>query len=84
MLLPIYGDVSGFPPAIILSGTRDLFLGHTVRVHQKLLHSGVRTDSLVFEGQSHAQYQLVRDAPESAAVFREVVSFFDRNLGKLI
>ncbi len=82
LLSPIYGDVSGFPPTILLSGTRDLFLSNTVRMHQKLLQSGVHADLLVFEGQSHAQYLIVQDAPESAAAFREVAAFFDQNLAK--
>jgi len=82
LLSPIYGDLSGFPPTILISGTRDLFLSNTVRTHQKLLQSGVRAELLVFEGESHAQYEIATDAPESAAAFREVGQFFDRNLGK--
>ena len=82
LLSPIYGDVSGFPPTILLSGTRDLFLSNTVRMHQKLLQANVRANLLVFEGQSHAQYLIVPNAPESAAAFREVASFFDQNLTK--
>jgi acetyl esterase/lipase len=82
LLSPIYGDLSGFPPTILISGTRDLFLSNTVRTHQKLLGSGVRAELLVFEGESHAQYEIATDAPESGAAFREVGQFFDRNLGK--
>jgi epsilon-lactone hydrolase len=82
LLSPVYGDLSGFPPTILISGTRDLFLSNTVRVHQKLLESGVRADLLVFEGQSHAQYLIATDTPESAVAFREVAQFFDRNLDK--
>jgi epsilon-lactone hydrolase len=82
LLSPIYGDVSGFPPTLLLSGTRDLFLSNTVRMHQKLLQSGVRADLLVFEGQSHAQYLIVPEAPESAAAWHEVSGFFKQNLGK--
>ena len=36
LLSPIYGDVTGFPPAILTSGTRDLYLSNTVRMHRKL------------------------------------------------
>jgi epsilon-lactone hydrolase len=82
LLSPIYGDISGFPPTILLSGTRDLFLSNTVRMHQKLLQANVRANLLVFEGQSHAQYLIVPNAPESAAAFRQVASFFDQNLTK--
>jgi acetyl esterase/lipase len=82
LLSPIYGDVSSFPPTLLLSGTRDLFLSNTVRMHQKLLQSGVRAELIVFEGQSHAPYLIVTDAPESATAWRQVSAFFDRNLGK--
>jgi monoterpene epsilon-lactone hydrolase len=40
-LSPIYGDLTGFLPTILTSGTRDLFLSNTVRVHRKLRQAGV-------------------------------------------
>jgi monoterpene epsilon-lactone hydrolase len=48
MLSPVYGDLQGFPPTILTSGTRDLFLSNTVRVHRKLRGGGRcgRPDSL--------------------------------------
>jgi acetyl esterase/lipase len=81
LISPVYGDLSGFPPTVLLSGTRDLFLSNTVRVHQKLLESGVDADLLVFEGQSHGQY-LEADTPECAVALREVAQFFNRNLDR--
>jgi epsilon-lactone hydrolase len=81
LLSPIYGDLSGFPPTVLLSGTRDLFLSNTVRVHQKLLQSGVNANLLVFEGQSHGDY-LQYGSPECAIALREVAQFFDRNLDR--
>ena len=57
LISPIYGDFSkGFPPAILTSGTRDLFLSNTVRMHQKLRAAGVEAYLQVFEGCSHAFY----------------------------
>lgn len=81
LISPIYGDLSGFPPTVLLSGTRDLFLSNTVRAHQKLLQSGVHADLLVFEGQSHAQY-LEHNTPECAIALGEVAQFFDRHLDR--
>ena len=40
LLSPVYGDMHGFPPTILTSGTRDLFLSNTVRVHRKLREAG--------------------------------------------
>jgi epsilon-lactone hydrolase len=80
LLSPVYGNFSGFPPAILLSGTRDLFLSNTVRVHQKLLQAGGIAELLVFEGQSHAQYMLAPQAPETRDAWTEVSRFFSRHL----
>jgi len=81
-LSPIYGDLRGFPPTTLTTGTRDLFLSNTVRVHRKLREAGVVADLHVFEGMSHAQYLFSADAPESQEHFAEVSAFFDRHLGK--
>ena len=81
-LSPIYGDLSGFPPTILTSGTRDLFLSNTVRVHRKMRQAGVVADLHVFEGQSHAQYAGDPDAPETREHFGELTAFFDKYLAK--
>ena len=81
-LSPIYGDFSGFPPTILTSGTRDLFLSNTVRTHRKLRRAGVVADLNVYEGQSHAQYGFDVNAPETKEAFTDIAQFFDRHLGK--
>lgn len=81
-LSPIYGDFHGFPPAILISGTRDLFLSNTVRTHRKLREAGVEAELNVFEGMSHAQYGFTMDSPETKAVFGEIAQFFDKHLAK--
>ena len=83
LLSPVYGEFRGFPPAILISGTRDLFLSDTVRTHRKLREAGIDADLHVFEGQSHCQY-LVSQSPSSEAqqVYGEIARFFDRHLGQ--
>ncbi|HMA73851.1 MAG TPA: alpha/beta hydrolase [Xanthobacteraceae bacterium] len=81
-LSPIYGDFHGFPPTILTSGTRDLFLSLTVLTHRKLRRAGVEADLQVYEGMSHAQYNFDAFAPESKEVFTEIAQFFDKHLGK--
>jgi monoterpene epsilon-lactone hydrolase len=80
-LSPIYGDFTGFPPAILTSGTRDLFLSLTVLTHRKLRRAGVEAELQVFEGMSHAQYNFDPSAPETKEVFTEIARFFDKHLG---
>ncbi len=82
MLSPLFGDMHGFPPAILTSGTRDLLLSNTVRVHRKLRQAGVEAFLQVYEGQSHAQYSRDVDAPETKEAFEEIAHFLDRHLGK--
>jgi epsilon-lactone hydrolase len=82
LLSPVYGDLRGFPPAILTTGTRDLLLSSTVRVHRKLRQAGVEAVLQVYEGQSHAHYYRDVSAPETKEAFTEIAQFFDKHLGK--
>lgn len=79
-LSPVHGDVTGFPPAILISGTRDLFLSITVRAHRKLRAAGVPAELHVYEGQSHADYLRSYPSPEAEDALGEVARFFDAHL----
>jgi acetyl esterase/lipase len=80
LLSPVYGDLSGFPPTILISGTRDLLLSDTVRTHRKLRSSGVEADLHVYEGMSHADYLVSFPGPEARDALGEIAKFFDRHL----
>jgi monoterpene epsilon-lactone hydrolase len=80
MLSPVYGDMDGFPPVILTTGTRDLLLSNTVRVHRKLRSLGTTADLHVYEGQSHGHYGRDDRIPETAEAFGEIASFFRKHL----
>ena len=80
LLSPINGDVQGFPPTILTSGTRDLLLSNTVRMHRKLRQAGTEASLQVYEGQSHAQFYRDDRVPEVKEAFEEIAAFFDRHL----
>jgi len=82
LLSPVYGDMRGFPATILTTGTRDLLLSNTVRVHRKLRQAGVEAQLEVFEGQSHAHYMRDGSAPETQEAFEEIARFFDKHLAK--
>jgi len=82
MLSPLYGDLHGFPPTILTSGTRDLLLSNTVRVNQKLRQAGVDTMLQVFDAQSHAQFYRDDRIPEVQEAMGEIAAFFDAHLGR--
>jgi monoterpene epsilon-lactone hydrolase len=84
LLSPIYGDVTGFPPAILTSGTRDLYLSNTVRMHRKLRAAGVEAVLQVWEGQSHTQYNADPKAPETKEYHDEIARFFSLHLGRKV
>ncbi len=81
LLSPVYGDMHGFPPTILTTGTRDLLLSNTVRVHRKLREAGVEAQLEVYEGQSHAQFGRDDRLPETREAYGEIVEFFDKHLG---
>ncbi|WP_456372053.1 alpha/beta hydrolase [Thiolapillus sp.] len=80
LLSPVHGDYSGFPPAILVSGTRDLFLSNTVRVYQKLRAAGVPARLEVFEGFSHGDYLSMYQTPESRQMFKALSEFLNSHL----
>jgi len=82
LISPIYGDMHGFPPAILTTGTRDLLLSNTVRTHRKLRQSGVEADLNVYEGQSHAHWARDVSVPETREAFGEIAAFFDKHMKK--
>jgi epsilon-lactone hydrolase len=82
LISPVYGDMAGFPPTILTSGTRDLLLSNTVRVHRKLRQAGVEAFLQVFEGQSHAHYLFDDSAPETKEAFAEISDFFDKHMAR--
>jgi acetyl esterase/lipase len=82
LISPIYGDMSGFPPTILTSGTRDLLLSNTVRVHRKLRNLGIDSFLQVYEGQSHAQYGRDDRIPEVREAFLEIGAFLNSHLKK--
>ncbi len=80
LISPIYGDFHGFPPTFLVTGTRDLFLSNTVRVHIKMRAAGTVADILVFEGVSHGDYAAEVTSPESQLTYSEMNAFLLRHL----
>ncbi len=73
LLSPLFGDLTGFPPTLLQTGTRDLFLSSTVRMHRALRRAGVPADLIVFEGMPHGGF--MGGTPEDAELAEEVRSF---------
>ncbi|OPA85651.1 esterase [Pseudomonas fluorescens] len=72
-LSPLFGDfAAGFPPTFLQSGTRDLFLSNTVRMHRALRQAQIPAQLHVFEAMPHGGFM---GAPEDAELMAEVAAF---------
>jgi len=80
LISPVYGTFDGFPPTILTTGTRDMFLSDVARTHRKLREAGVIADLHVYEGMSHAGYLISPDTPESLNMYSELGDFINRYL----
>ena len=70
---PLFADLTGFPPAIFLTGTRDRLLSDNVRMHRALRKAGVHAELHVWEAASHGGF--LGMAPEDAERFEEMRRF---------
>lgn len=76
MLSPLFADFSkGFPPAIISTGTRDLFLSNAVRFHNIIRRAGVPSELIVMEAMPHGGFM---GAPEDAELLSDLRGWAER------
>ena len=74
---PLFGDLRDFPPTILTTGTRDLYLSNTVRMHRALRAAGVAAELHVTEAGAHIGFP---GAPEGQAIDAEICAFIDKVL----
>lgn len=79
-LSPVFGDFTkGFPPTILVSGTRDMLLSPTVMMHRALRRAGIDAELHVFEAMPHGG--LSGSAPEDRELQAEIARFLRAKLG---
>jgi len=74
---PLYGDLRGFPPTYLETGTRDLLLSNTVLMHRRLRAAGVQAELHVGEAMSHGRFS--SDTPEGRELAEELARFLRRH-----
>jgi epsilon-lactone hydrolase len=76
-LSPLFGDFTrGYPPTFLQSGTRDLFLSNTVRMHRRLRAAGIEAELHVWEGMPHGGFGV---GPEEEEIALEMRRFMDKH-----
>jgi acetyl esterase/lipase len=74
---PLFADFTkGFPPTILTTGTRDMLLSDTVRLHRALRAADIPADLHVTEAGGHGGFFGM--APEDEAITLEIRRFIER------
>jgi len=76
---PLFGDLRGFPPTMLTSGTRDRLLSDTVRMHRALRAAGIPAELHVAEAAGHGRF--LGMAPEDRAMSEETRRFLNERWG---
>lgn len=81
VLSPIFADLHGMPPSLLVTSTRDILLSSTATLHRALLGAGDDSQLVVFEALPHAfwyHFQL----PETKEALEMMAKFFDEKVGR--
>lgn len=74
-LSPLFDNFDkGFPPTLLTSGTRDVYLSNTVRMHRALRRAGVPAELHILEAGAHTGFP---GSPEGQEINLEIVRFID-------
>jgi monoterpene epsilon-lactone hydrolase len=82
VLSPLFADLHGMPPSLLVTSTRDILLSDTSIFHRALLRAGNDAQLVVFEALPHAfwyHFQL----PETKEALELMARFFDEKVGSL-
>jgi epsilon-lactone hydrolase len=81
VLSPIFADLHGMPPTLLVTSTRDLLLSDTALLHLAMLRAGDDAQLVVFEALPHAfwyHFQL----PETKEALELMARFFDQKVAR--
>jgi epsilon-lactone hydrolase len=79
VLSPLFADLHGMPPSLLVTSTRDILLSSTTIFHRALLQAGNDSQLVVFEALPHAfwyHFQL----PETREALELMANFLDENV----
>lgn len=71
--------LAGFPPSLLVTGSRDFAASSVTTMHRRLVAAGVPAELLHFDGMWHA-FHMATTLPESREVFAAMGRFLARHL----
>jgi monoterpene epsilon-lactone hydrolase len=81
VLSPLFADLHGMPPTLLVTGTRDALLSGTSIYDLALVHAGVDAQLIVYEAMPHAFWYHF-DFPETHDCLELMAKFFTDHVGK--
>jgi epsilon-lactone hydrolase len=79
VLSPLFADLHGMPPTLLVTSTRDLLLSGTTILHRALLGTGNDAQLVVFEALPHAFWYHFQ-FPETREALELMAKFFDEKV----
>ena len=80
VLSPLFADLKGMPPTLLVTSTRDILLSDTSTFHRALLRAGNDAQLVVFDALPHAFWYHF-ELPETHEVLGIMAKFFEDKLG---
>lgn len=81
LLSPVFGDLGGLPPMMLMTSTRDQLLSQTVLADLALRRAGVAVDLRVYEGMLHAFWAWI-ECPETDIALAAQADFLAGHLAR--
>lgn len=79
VLSPMYADLHGMPPTLLVTSTRDMLLSNTALFHLALLRAGNDARLLVYEAMPHAFWYHFQ-FPETQDALQQMAKFLDEKI----
>jgi monoterpene epsilon-lactone hydrolase len=80
VLSPLFADLKGMPPTLLVTSTRDILLSDTSTFHRALLRAGDDAQLVVFDALPHAFWYHF-ELPETQEALGIMAKFFEDKLG---
>ena len=81
VLSPLFADLKGFPPSLLVTSTRDILLSSTTIFQRALLRAGADARLVVFEALPHAFWYHFT-LPETKEALVLMAKFMDERVGR--
>ena len=79
VLSPLFADLHGMPPSLLVTSTRDILLSGTTIFHRALLAAGNHSQLVVFEALPHAFWYHF-ELPETKEALELMAKFFEARI----